>query len=62
MGERYTEYIGLLRAVFYHVGKVCCLRGGEEQCKLKRSQFTRTSNPDMYKLCGKRMKNEIKTE
>ena len=31
---------GLLRAVFYYVGKVCCLRGGEEQRNLKKSQFT----------------------
>ena len=32
---------GLLRAVFFYVGKICCLRGGEEQRNLKKSQFTR---------------------
>ena len=31
--------IGLQNAVFYYVGKVCCLRGGEEQRGLKPSQF-----------------------
>lgn len=39
---------GLQRAVFYYVGKLCCLRGGEEQCNLKPSQFKRNTNPDRY--------------
>ena len=39
---------GLQKAVFYHVGKACCLRGGEEQRNLKASQFTRQYNPDRY--------------
>uniref|UniRef100_A0A1X7TLL5 ZMYM2-like/QRICH1 C-terminal domain-containing protein n=1 Tax=Amphimedon queenslandica TaxID=400682 RepID=A0A1X7TLL5_AMPQE len=48
---------GLLRAVFYYVGKVCCLRGGEEQRNLKRSQFTRIHSPDMYKYVENGSKN-----
>ena len=40
--------VGLQRAVFYYVGKVCCIRGGEEQRNLKHSQFKRYSNPDRY--------------
>ena len=39
---------GLQKAVFYYVGKVCCLRGGEEQRNLKPSQFTRLKNPEQY--------------
>ena len=39
---------GLQKAVFYYVGKVCCLRGGEEQRNLKLSQFTRLHNPERY--------------
>jgi len=39
---------GLQNAVFYYVGKTCCLRGGEEQRNLKLSQFTRFSDPDRY--------------
>ena len=39
---------GLQKAVFYYLGKVCCLRGGEEQHKLKLSQFTRLHNPERY--------------
>ena len=35
-------------AVFYYIGKVYCIRGGEEQCKLGSSQFTWSSNPDCY--------------
>ena len=37
--------IGSRRAVFFYVGKVCCVRGGEEQRNLKLSQFTRRSDP-----------------
>ena len=40
--------IGLQRAVFFYVGKVCCLRGGEEQRKLKLSQFTHCSDPEEH--------------
>ena len=39
--------IALQRAVFY-VGKTFCLRGGEEQHSLKRSQFISSRNPDSY--------------
>lgn len=39
---------GLQKAVFYYLGKVCCLRGGEEQRSLKLSQFTRLHNPERY--------------
>ena len=38
---------GLQKAVFYYLGKVCCLRG-EEQRHLKLSQFTRLHNPERY--------------
>ena len=34
----------LQNAVFFYIGKVCCLRGGEEQRQLKPSQFTRYNN------------------
>ena len=39
---------GLQRAMFYYVGKVCCLRGGTKQRNLKPSQFVRQTDPDMY--------------
>ena len=39
---------GLQRAVFYYVGKVFCLRGGDEQKNLKPSQFVRSQQPDRY--------------
>ena len=35
-----TIPIGLQQAVFYYIGKACCLRGGEEQRGLKPSQFS----------------------
>ena len=38
----------LQRAVFYLVGKVFCLRGGEEQRSLKISQFKCQSENDSY--------------
>ena len=38
----------LERAVFFYVGKVFCIRGGQEQRELKVSQFRRSSNPDCY--------------
>lgn len=40
--------VGLQNAVFYYLGKVCCLRGGEEQRGLKPSQFKRYYDPDRY--------------
>ena len=40
--------LALQRAVFYYVGKVFCLRGGQEQRNLKPSQFVRSSDPDRY--------------
>ena len=43
-----TTPIGLQRAVFYYIGKACCLRGGEEQRGLKPSQFSRLYDPDRY--------------
>ena len=43
-----TEPKGLQQAVFYYVGKVYCIRGGEEQRCLKPSQFVRSSDPDGY--------------
>ena len=38
----------LQRSVFFYVGKSFCLRGGEEQCQLKPSQFVRKKDPDHY--------------
>ena len=38
----------LQRAVFYLVGKVFCVRGGQEQRNLKPSQFKRHTKPDRY--------------
>ena len=38
----------LQRAVFFSVGKVFCLRGGEDQRELKPSQLIRKSKPDRY--------------
>ena len=43
-----TDPDKLQKAVFFYIGKVCCLRGGEEQRQLKLSQFVRCSNPDRY--------------
>ena len=40
--------VDLQRAVFYYVGKVCCIRGSEEQRNLKPSQFKHYTNPDRY--------------
>ena len=52
-----SEPKGLHRAVFYYVGKVCCLRGGEEQRNLKVSQFIRSRDPDMYTYVENGSKN-----
>ena len=50
---------GLQGAVFYYIGKVCYLRGGEEQRKLQPSQFTRLHNPERYEYAehGSRNRN-----
>ena len=49
---------GLSNAVFFYAGKVCCLRGGEEQRNLKPSQFVRsTSGPNMYEYIENGSKN-----
>ena len=40
--------IELQNAVFYNVGKVCCLTEGEEQRGLKPSQFKQYNDPDRY--------------
>ena len=49
--------LALQRAVFFYVGKAFCLRGGEEQRKLKRSQFQRSFNPDCYTYIENGSKN-----
>ncbi len=43
-----AQPVGLQRAVFFYIGKVFCIRGGEEQRKLGPSQFKRSFNPDCY--------------
>ena len=45
----------LQQAIFYLVGKVFCLRGGEEQRSLKISQFKRQSENDSYLYVEKRV-------
>ena len=52
-----TTPIGLQRAVFFNVGKVCCLRGGEEQRNLKLSQFTCCSDPEEHTDHGSKNRN-----
>ena len=44
----------LQRAVFFYIGKRCCVRGGDEQRLLGPSQFIRSVNPDCitYVECG----------
>ena len=49
--------VALQRAVFFYVGKVFCLRGGEEQRSLKPSQFVRTTNPDCFTYVENGSKN-----
>ena len=39
---------GLQNAVFFYVGKVCCLCGRLEQQELKILQFVRYTNPERY--------------
>ena len=48
---------GLLRCVFFYVGKSFCLRGGEEHRCLTLSQFTRLHKPDRYVYSEKSSKN-----
>ena len=50
---------GLQNAVFFYVGKVCCLRGGEEQRHLKISQFKRLHDPErqVYMEHGSKNRN-----
>ena len=38
----------LQRSVFYYVGKIFCIRGGDEQRNLRPSQFARSHNPACY--------------
>ena len=38
----------LQRAIFFSIGKVFCIRGGEEQRRLGPSQFVRFGDPDCY--------------
>ena len=49
--------VALQRAVFFYVGKVCCLRGGEEQRNLKPSQFVRNASPHSYTYVENGSKN-----
>ena len=49
--------LALLRAIFFYVGKTFCVRGGEEQRRLKRSQFKRSYNPDCYTYVENGSKN-----
>ena len=51
----------LLRTVFFYVGKVCCIRGGEEQRNLKPSQFKRYTNPHHYMYIENGSKNNSGT-
>ena len=48
---------GLLRCVFFYVGKSFCLRGGEEHRCLTLSQFTRLHKPHRYVYSEKSSKN-----
>ena len=43
-----TSPKALQRVVFFYVGKLFCIRGGEEQRKLGPSQFRRVRDPDHY--------------
>jgi hypothetical protein len=49
--------VALVRAVFFYVGKTFCIRGGEEQRRLKCSQFQRSYNPDCYTYIENGSKN-----
>ena len=47
----------LVRAVFFYIGKAFCIRGGQEQRQLKRSQFKRSYDPDCYTYVENGLKN-----
>ena len=47
----------LQRAVFFYIGKICCLRGGEEQRLLKPSQFRRSPCGSHYTYTENGSKN-----
>ena len=49
--------LALLRTVFFYAGKAFCLRGGQEQRDLKRSQVVRSYNPDKYTYVENGSKN-----
>ena len=49
--------LALLSAIFFYVGKTFCIRGGDEQRLLKRSQFVRSYNPDCYTYTENGSKN-----
>ena len=40
--------LNLQRAVFFYVGKIFCVCGGQEQRSLTPSQFVRSEEPDCY--------------
>ena len=44
-------------AVFFYVGKVFCIRGGEEQRRLGPSQLVRSKDPDCYTYIEHESKN-----
>lgn len=48
----------LQRAVFFYIGKVFCIRGGEKQRKLGPSNFIRTSEPESYTYVEHGSKNK----
>ena len=49
----------LQRAVFFYIGKVFCIRGGEKQRKLGPSNFMRTSEPECYTYVKHGSKNKV---
>ena len=49
---------GLQRAVFFYLGKVLCLRGGQEQRDLKPSQFSWCTDPDRFVYVEHGSKNQ----
>lgn len=54
--------VALQRAVYYYVGKVFCLRGGEEQRALKISQLKRSRDGDCYTYTENGSKNRSGTD
>ena len=52
-----TSPYGLLRAVFFYMGKCFCLRGGQEHRDLCPSQLQRLQSPDRYMYKEKASKN-----